>query len=339
MKKFIIKNEMLGSKEVINLLATPIQKNILSLLLKEAEKSDNQKLAIDQFLLQLSIIQSSLKKECADKITSVSAWTAIDKCKALSGRCQHLLGPQIEALFEIAPRLDILSEVKRYIDYSLLGYMHSRNNCSSILEDTVAILDRLDVALETISDSDYEDVMRIFRTAVASITSPLYSNRKWSRAHDYNEYDLITKVAIDEILNDGSRAWPFYTAEDSNKYIERAVTLGYKTSEIWAMKVLLIRRVCSVIHWQFNLSDENELNEAIDLLKFGYDLHEEISSHTSMKENKRLYHVTWQMLHLLNSKEEEIREACKSYPKAFEHFNKKLDEIYKSSASWEHKKH
>ena len=50
MKKFIIKNEMLGSKEVINLLATPIQKNILSLLLKEAEKSDNQKLAIDQFL-------------------------------------------------------------------------------------------------------------------------------------------------------------------------------------------------------------------------------------------------------------------------------------------------
>lgn len=331
MKKFIIKNEMLGSKEVINLLATPIRKDIFCLLMKTAEKSDNQKLAIDQFLLQLSIVQSSLKKECADKITSVSAWTAIDKCKALSGRYQHLLGPQIEALFEIAPRLDILSEVKRYIDYSLLGYMHSRNNCSNILEDTVAILDRLDVALETISDSDYEDVMRIFRTAVASITSPLYSNRKWSRAHDYNEYDLVAKVAIDGILNDGSRAWPFYTAEDSNKYIERAITLGYKTSEIWAMKVLLIRRVSSIIHWQFNLSDENELNEAIDLLKFGYDLNEDVSSYTSKEENKRLYHVAWQMQHLLNSKEAEIREACKNYPKAFEHFNKKLDEIFKTS--------
>lgn len=317
---------MLGSKEVIDLLATPIKKDILSLLLKEAEESDNKKLAIDQFLMQLSIVQSSLKKECADKVTAVSALTAIDKSKALSGRCQHLLGPQIEALFEIAPRLDILSEVKRYIDYSLLGYMHSRNNCSNILEDTVAILDRLDVALETISDNDYEDVMRIFRAAVASITLPLYSNRKWSRAHDFNEYDLIAKVAIDEILNDGSRAWLFYTAEDSKKYIERAIALGYKTSEIWAMKVLLIRRVCSVIHWQFNLSDENELNEAIDLLKFGYDLHEEVSSHTSKEENKRLYHVTWQMLHLLNSKEEEIREACKNNPEALEHSNKRLDD-------------
>ena len=331
MKKFIIKNEMLGSKEVINLLTTPIKKDILSLLLKEAEESDNKKLAIDRFLMQLSIVQSSLKKECADKVTSVSALTAIDKSKALSGRCQHLLGPQIEALFEIAPRIDILSEVKRFIDYSLLGYMHSRNNCSNILEDTVAILDRLDVALETISDNDYEDVMCIFRAAVASITSPLYTKRKGLRSHGYNEYDLIAKVAIDEILNDGSRAWSFYTAEDSNKYIERAITLGYKTSEIWAMKVLLIRRVSSIIHWQFNLSDENELNEAIDLLKFGYDLNEDVSSYTSKEENKRLCHVAWQMQHLLNSKEAEIREACKNYPKAFEHFNNKLDEIFKTS--------
>ncbi len=331
MKKFIIKNEMLGSKEVIKILATPIKKDILSLLLKEAEESDNKKLAIDRFLMQLSIVQVSLKKECADKVTSVSALTAIEKSKALSGKCQHLLGPQIEALFEIAPRLDILSEVKRYIDYSLLGYMHTRNNCSNILEDTVAILDRLDTALQTISDNDYEDVMRIFRAAVAYITSPLYTNRNGFRAIGFNEYDLIAKVAIDEILNDGSRAWPFYTAEDLNKYIERANTLGYKTSEIWAMKALLIRRVCSVIHWQFNLSDESELNEAIDLLKFGYDLNEEVSSHTSKEENKRLYHVTWQMLHLLNSKEEEIRDACKNNPKAFEHFNKRLDEIIKTA--------
>ncbi len=94
---------------------------------------------------------------------------------------------------------------------------------------------------------------------------------------------------------------------------------------------MLIRRVSSIIHWQFNLSDENELNEAIDLLKFGYDLNEDVSSYTSKEENKRLYHVAWQMQHLLNSKEAEIQEACKNYPKAFEHFNKKLDEIFKTS--------
>lgn len=89
---------------------------------------------------------------------------------------------------------------------------------------------------------------------------------------------------------------------------------------------MLFRRVCSIIHWQFNLSDGNELNEAIELLKFGYDLNEDVSSYTSKEENKRLYHVAWQMQHLLNSKEAEIKEACKNNPKTLEHFNKRLDD-------------
>ena len=69
--------------------------------------------------------------------------------------------------------------------------------------------------------------------------------------------------------------------------------------------------------------------EGLCRMKFGYYLHEEVSSHTSKEENKRLYHVAWQMQHLLNSKEAEIRGACKNNPKALEHFSKhkSLDEI------------
>ena len=331
MKEFIIKNKMLCCNEVINLITTLIHKDVISLIMKEAEESDTKKMAIDRFLMPLGVVRTTLTKGGITKISSICAYNAIDNSKGLPDRCRRLLGPQIEALLEIAPKLDILTDIKYYIDSSLLDYMRNRNNTPMLLEGTVGILDRLDVALETISDSDYEDIMCIFRTAVASITSPLYTSRKWFRAHNYNEYDLIAKVAIDAILNDGSRAWPFYTAEDSNKYIERAITLGYEPSEIWAMKVLLIRRVCSVIHWQFNLSDDNELSEAIDLLKFGYDLNEEVSSYTSKEENKRLYNVAWQMLHLLNSTESEIREACKNNPKAIEQFNKRLDEIFKTS--------
>ena len=252
-KQFIISNGMLASKEVISLLTQPISRNVLTILEEEANRKEHTRMALDRFLMPLGVVRELLTKNRADKLASVNAMSAIDNSKLLPARVQRLLGPQIEALQQITPRLDILAEVKHYVDSSVSGYMYCRDNRYPLLEETVRVLDKLDESRQAISEDDYQVAYIAITNAVKVITAPLYSQSRKYRSAKHTEYDEIAKAAIDAIMN-----WSYIDTGVVKDTIQRAVSLGYGESEIWALKVLLIRRICTIIYWQLEPDDEQE---------------------------------------------------------------------------------
>lgn len=317
-KQFIISNGMLASKEVISLLTQPISRNVLSILEEEANKNEQTRWTIDRFLMPLGVVRDLLKKDRTDKLASVSAMSAIDSSKQLPARVQRLLGPQIDALLQIAPRLDALAEIKHYVDSSAWGYMYCRDNCYPLLEDTVSILDKLDEIRPTISEDDNQAAYTVFSNAIKTITAPLYAQGGKHRSAKHTEYDVIAKEAFDTI----TMTWSFTDAGTIKGIIQKAVSLGYKDSEIWALKVLSIRRICTIIYWQLESDDKQDLQDKIDLLKLGWELEDEVQAYEIPEEKKRLSLVLWQVQHMLESAREEILGACKKNESAMEYFNK-----------------
>lgn len=320
MKKnqFIISNRTLASKEVNSLLTQPIPRNVLAILEEEANKKEQTRRAIDRFLMPLGIVRDLLTKDRADKLASVNAMSAIDNSKQLPARVRRLFGPQIEALLQIAPRLDILAEVKHYVDSFVCGYMYCRDNCFPLLEETVRILDKLDESRKTISEDDYQVAYIAITNAVKYITAPLYAQSRKYRSAKHAEYDEIAKEAFDAI----TMAWPFTDCGVINDIIQRAVSLGYTDTEIWALKVLSIRRIYSNIYWELEYDYNQDLRDKIDLFKYGWELGEDVLAYEIPEDKKHLGLVLWQIQHLLEAAREEILSACKKDESAMDYYNK-----------------
>lgn len=332
MKKFIITQDMLGRKEVFSILTTPIPENIINSLKAEIVEEERLEQPIQHFLMDFSIVSTMLKKDKTDKLTSVHVEMAIANGQQLPQRIQRLIGPQIYALMEISPRLSILSEVKRYLDTSVIGYMWSRSRGyqHSVIKDTACMLDAMDTAKETINDADSRDVACILRTALRDNTTPLYHDNRsfWGhREPRLNEQDRFAREAFDTILNDGTKAWSFFEPGDIMRLLERAKELGYDDSEVWALKVLNIRKICDLIHWQVLADIKIDFAERIDLLKYAHELGEEVLNYSSREENKHEYHIAWQIMHLLIVADNEMQHACEKNEFATEYFNRKKAEI------------
>ena len=315
MKKFIIKNEMLGRKEVVKLLTTPLHRNILILLQEEADMNDDSRIHIERILQSLNSVRMDLKHNSADIVTSVNVYDALRCSDFLPLRYRRLLGPQIEALSEIAPKLNILSEIKQYMTYSVCEYMLNRGSYSRVIEETVFMLDKLDIAQKNIPAEDFQAIMTLFRRALGDATAPLYViNSK------HTSQEIIIADVFSAILNDNSVKL-FCPIFGKDRNIKLAKSLGYSESEIWTLKVLSVRNVCNLIYWQYDLSFEDKIFEVIDMLKFAYELSRDVLKYIAEDETMRLYHISKQIKIMLNKEIQDVHSASKNFQKAIEYFN------------------
>ena len=328
MKKFTITRGMLGSKEIVSILTTPIPESILNALMAEMAENVRLDQPIQHFLMDLSIVSSMLKKNKTDNITSVHVEMALANGQQLPQKVQRLIGPQIYALMEIAPRLNILSEIKTYLDTYVFEYMQTRCRDShpDVLEATAFMLDTMDVAEETVSDVEVRDVTSILRAALRALSAPLYHSNQSSlfrRAPQLDGHDIITKEAFDTILNDGTQEWSLFDPDSLRSLIDLAMELGYKDSEVWALKVLFIRKICDIIHWRHLAGFTIDLKEWIDFLLYAQELDEEVRDYSSDEKNKHVSTILWTILHRLNMAEQEIYSECEEEETAMEYLRKK----------------
>lgn len=179
-------------------------------------------------------------------------------------------------------------------------------------------LDKLDESRKTISEDDYQVAYIAITNAVKELTAPLYAQGRKYGSTKRTEYDEIAKEAFDAI----TMAWSFTDAGVINDIIQRAINLGYNDSEIWALKVLSIRRIYSNIYWELEYDYNQDLQDKIDLLKFGWKLGEEVLAYEIPEDKKRLGLVLWQIQHMLETARQEILSACEKDESAMDYFNK-----------------
>ena len=324
MKKMIIKPEMLGTKDILFFLTKPLPDKVYARLSTEMEKNKQARHALDLFLSSLSLVRTMLKCDRVDKLTSVKVCEAIEICPQLPDSCRRLLGPSIDSLMAISARLDLFADIKHYIDSAVSGYLSNRDNAGHLLEDTVWVIDKMDMALETLSIEDFQAVSSIFSDTLTKVTAPLYATHRPGHSAKKNEFDPFAKEAFDIILYDGTRRWPFVNANDIEKLLRKADALGYEASEIWALKVLSIRKVCLLIHEQSIAGMTVDFRERIDLLMFGYELGKDALSPDAQTGNYDLSHVAVQIQHLLGRAKNDMFHACKDDPCAMDYFNTRL---------------
>ena len=302
MKRFIITQEMLGRKEIVSLITGPISKNVMTILKKESENDEQTGREIGRFLQTFGLVRWMLQKDKANKLMSKSVQSAIDYSKQLPERFQRLLGPQIDSLMQIAPRIGILSEIKYYIESDVYRYMYTRDYCPFLLEDTVCVLDEMDKAKESISEKDYLKVMDIFRDELLNTTASLYGETSFLRPVKTSEHDVIAREAFETIRNDGIMSWAF-DVDEVKGLIEKTSLLGYKESEMWALKVLTIRNICSLFHWKV-LPDNNP--EKAKMLQYACELGEGLFDSPLLNDQDRVSHIAAHIQQMLDDAKEKI---------------------------------
>lgn len=317
MKKFIITQEMLGRKEVVSILTTPIPEYIIKSLKEEIAEKERLEQPIRHFLMDFSIVNTMLKKNITDQLTSAHVEMAIANGQKLPQSVQRLIGPQIYALMEISPRLNILSKIKRYMDADVVGYIMNRRTGfhQDVLEATAFILDAMDEAEGFLSYGEVQDVTNILRSSLRQSAAPMYRDNNF-RHHcktQPDEHDIITKQAFDAIL--GTQEYSYFDPDFLRRLIILAKELRYTDSEVWALKVLLIRKMCDVIHWRHLARITIDLKERIDFLLYAQELGEEVQNYTSAEDNKHVSQIGWVIMHRLINAEHEIYSECEEVEK------------------------
>ena len=332
MKKFIITQEMLGRKEVVFILTEPIPEYIIKNLKEEIANEEGFEEPIRRFLMDFSTVKTMLKKNMTDQLTSAHVEMALANVQKLPQRVQHLIGPQIFALMKISPRLNILSKIKRYLDMDVIGYVMNRRTGyhQDVLEATAFILDAMDEAEGFLSYGEVIDVTNTLRTSLRQFAAPLYGGNNFRHHHktELDEHDIITRQAFDAIL--GTQDFLFFDPDFLRRLIILAKELRYTDSEVWAIKVLLIRKMCDVIHWRHLAGITIDLKERIDFLLYAQELGKEVGEYSSVEKNKRVTQIGRMILQRLVNAEKEIyseyEEEEKEDETALEYLKKKQAE-------------
>ena len=332
MKKIIITREMLGRKEVVSILTEPIPEYIIKNLKEEIADEERFEEPIRHFIMDFSTVKTMLKKKMTDQLTYANVEMALENGQKLPQRVQRLIGPQIYALMKISPRLNILSKIKRYLDMYVIGYIMNRRKGyhQDVLEATAFILDAMDEAEGFLSYGEAQDVTNILRTSLKQYAAPLYrdNNFRHHRKTQPDEHDISTKQAFDAIL--GTQDCSYFDPDFLRRLIILAKELRYTDSEVWALKVLLIRKMCDAIHWRHLSRITIDHKERIDFLLYAQELGEEVQNYTSAEDNKHVSQIRWMILHKLINAEHEVYTECEEEEKedetAMEYLKKKQAE-------------
>ena len=203
MKKFTITEKMLGSREVISILKTPLKHNVLHLLKEEYGANVHSWLVIDDFLAPLSIVRSQLKKGCISVLLSYHIHDAINNGAKISRKSQRLLGPQIESLLEIAPRMDLLVAGKEFMEGCVFPYPDEQDNPEVILEEVNRFLGVLKTSRTTMPEDVFQLTAGHIGEALTKEKERLLLEKRFLLPRlpkKLDETGMIVKEALDAVL-------------------------------------------------------------------------------------------------------------------------------------------
>ena len=275
MKRFRIKRDMLGPKGVISKLITPVPNKAILALQNAVTGDDAKDSDARRFLMHDSLVRSMLKQnKRIDRLTAVSARMAIDSLDKISNIIvllsednKRFFIERKESLVEVIPRLELLSFIEHYLNSYVLGYMYERNANTCLLVETELILNRIDQAKPEMTSEDYRFVINILKASLLEMMRPLTSARKlflFPSKPKNNAYDEIALVAFTAVLSKCGIPWGYLGEERINELMNTVASLGYRDSEVWAFKFLIIRNICSFIQHKYDSLKEKVSEEIIE---------------------------------------------------------------------------
>lgn len=275
MKRFRIKRDMLGPKEVTSKLINQIPNKAILALQKAVTGDDAKDGDARRFLMHDSLVRSMLKQnKRIDRITAVSARLAIDSLEKISNSIEILSEDnkryyveRKESLVKVMPRLELLSFIEHYLNSYVLGYMHERDANNCLLIETDLLLNRIDQAKADMPPADYLFVMNILKASLLEMMHPLICARKFLLfpcTPKNNAYDEIALEAFAAVLSKCGISWDYLGEERIKELMNTVASLGYRDSEVWAFKFLIIRNICGFIQRKYDALQEKVSEEIIE---------------------------------------------------------------------------